>query len=82
MATAFAPRRLAEASTSARSMILGLAPYWMSAALAVASGVAAALTLLAPDVLRGTPVMNGSARGTALVALVVALPSCPSRCCL
>jgi hypothetical protein len=74
MATAFAPGRLAEASRSARSMILGLAPYWMSAALAVASGVAAALTLLAPDVLRGTPVMNGSARGTALVALVVALP--------
>ncbi len=74
MATAIAPGRQAEASTPARSMIVGFAPYWMSTALAVAGVAAAALTLLARDVLRGMPVMNGSARGTALVALVVALP--------
>lgn len=48
--------------------------YWLSASLAAVSAIAAALTLLAPGVLRGVPVMNGSARGTALVVLVVALP--------
>lgn len=48
--------------------------YWLGAGLAVASAVAAAATLLVPGLLTGPPVMNGSARGTALVILVVALP--------
>lgn len=47
---------------------------WLSAALAAIAAVASAATLLVPGVLRGTPVMNGSARGTALVALLVAVP--------
>jgi len=48
--------------------------WWLSGALAVVAAAAAATTLFVPGVLRGTAVMNGSARGTALVALVVAVP--------
>jgi len=48
--------------------------YWLSAALAVATAAAAVLTFLVPSVLRGTAVMNGSARGTALVVLVAGVP--------
>lgn len=40
----------------------------------VANGAAAALTLLLPDVLNGPAVMNGSARGTALVMLAAGVP--------
>jgi hypothetical protein len=46
----------------------------LTAALAVAVLVAAGGTLAVPGVLRGTPVMNGSARGTATVMLAVTLP--------
>jgi len=42
--------------------------------LAAVTGVAAVATLLVPDLLSGPAVMNGSAKGTALVALVVAVP--------
>jgi len=49
--------------------------FQISAALALTSAFAAALTLLVPDVLRGPAVMNGSARGTALVILAVAVPA-------
>jgi hypothetical protein len=48
--------------------------YWMSGALAVAAAVSSLLTYLVGDVLRGPAVMNGSARGTALVVLVVGVP--------
>ena len=47
----------------------------MSAILGAVSTLAAAGTALIPDVLSGTPVMNGSARGTALVVLIVAVPT-------
>jgi hypothetical protein len=40
----------------------------------VANGAAAALTLLVPDVLLGPAVMNGSARGTALIMLLLGVP--------
>lgn len=50
-------------------------PMMVSSALAVATAVGAAGTLFLDGVLRGTAVMNGSARGTALVMLVVALPT-------
>ena len=50
-------------------------PLWISVAAAVMSGVASGLTLFSPDVLRGPAVMNGSGRGTALVALFVAVPT-------
>lgn len=49
--------------------------YWLSGFLAVVAAVAAAGTALVPGVLRGTPVMNGSARGTAFVVLLVAVPA-------
>ena len=43
--------------------------------LALVTVAAALATLLVPDLLTGTAVMNGSARGTALVALVVGAPA-------
>lgn len=46
----------------------------MSALLGVVSALAAAGTLFIPDVLSGPAVMNGSARGTALVVLLAAVP--------
>jgi hypothetical protein len=52
---------------STRTRVLGV--------LLTAAAVAATVpTLLVDDVLHGPPVMNGSARGTALVMLVLALP--------
>jgi hypothetical protein len=51
------------------------AGYWLSSSLAVVAALAAAGTALVPGVLRGTPVMNGSARGTALVVLLIAVPA-------
>lgn len=50
------------------------AAFRVSVALTAVSATAAAGTLFGPGVLRGVPVMNGSARGTALVALFVAVP--------
>jgi hypothetical protein len=47
--------------------------YWLSVALAP-TAAAAVLTFVLPSVLRGTAVMNGSARGTALVVLVAGVP--------
>lgn len=46
-----------------------LASWLMAAALVAAGG-----SLALPDVLQGTPVIDGNLRGTALVVLVVALP--------
>ncbi len=46
----------------------------LSLALAVVTTAACLVTLLVPDLLGGTAVMNGSAKGTALVALVLAVP--------
>ncbi len=48
--------------------------WWMSVAASVAALAAAAPTFLL-DLLTGPAVMNGSARGTALVVLLIALPS-------
>jgi hypothetical protein len=50
------------------------APYWTSIGLTAVAATAAAFTLFMPSLMRGEPVMIGSARGTALVALFVALP--------
>jgi hypothetical protein len=46
----------------------------ISISLAAVSAVGAVITLVVPGVLRGTTVMNGSARGTALIVLVAAVP--------
>jgi hypothetical protein len=54
---------------------IGKAGYWLSGSLAVVAAVAGAGTALIPGVLRGTTVMNGSARGTALVVLLIAVPA-------
>jgi hypothetical protein len=51
------------------------APYWVSGSLGLIAAIAAAVTFFVPGVLRGPAVMNGSARGTALVLLVVAVPA-------
>ena len=50
------------------------AAFWVSVALTAVAATAAAATLFGSGALRGTAVMNGSARGTALVALFVAVP--------
>jgi len=54
----------------------------LSLALSVASAGAAGGTLLVPSVLHGPAAMNGSARGTALVVLAVALPALLALCAL
>ena len=48
--------------------------YWLSGALAATAALSALLTYLVSDVLRGPAVMNGSARGTALVVFLVGVP--------
>ena len=50
------------------------AAYRLSSALAVVAAATTALTFFVPDVLRGPAAMNGSGRGTALVALVLGVP--------
>lgn len=50
------------------------AAFAVSGLLAAVSAVAAGATFFVPNVLRGTAVMNGSARGTALVMLVAGEP--------
>jgi hypothetical protein len=75
MATAIKSRPAVQASAGSMPVVRRLsAPYWTSIGLTAVSAAAAALTFFAPGVLNGTPVMNGSARGTALVALVIAIP--------
>jgi hypothetical protein len=71
------PVRLYSESRSVFRTSTGLArsTYWLSGALAVVAAAAAAATFFIPGVLRGPAVMNGSARGTALVILVVAVPA-------
>jgi hypothetical protein len=75
MATAIKTPLAIQASAGPMPVVRPLsAPYWTAMALTAVSATAAAFTFFAPDVLNGTPVMNGSARGTALVALVIAIP--------
>jgi len=61
----------------ARSPVIGpgRTAYWLSAALAVTAAAGSLLTFTVPAVLRGTAVMNGSARGTALVVLLAGVPT-------
>lgn len=56
----------------------GVASLWLSGAVAVVTTLAAALTFWVPGILTGPDVMNGSARGTALVLLVLAVPAMTS----
>ena len=75
--TAATPVRLYTASPSVlvQGTRLARSTYWLSAALALVAAAVGAATFLIPGVLRGPAVMNGSARGTALVVLVVAVPA-------
>jgi MYXO-CTERM domain-containing protein len=52
----------------------GSAAYWLSSVLAMVAIVSAGLTLGLRGILTGPAAMNGSARGTALVVGVVAVP--------
>jgi hypothetical protein len=74
MATELPARSAAGAAGRAAAPDLTAATR-LTVALAAAVAVGCGGTLLIPDVLRGTAVMNGSARGTALVMLVVSLPA-------
>jgi hypothetical protein len=71
--------RLVDAGTSAATSPDVLAPpvhlKRLSTLLGAISALAAAGTAFVPNVLSGTAVMNGSARGTALVVLFVAVPA-------
>ncbi|MGC2240564.1 MAG: hypothetical protein WA726_06970 [Acidimicrobiia bacterium] len=49
--------------------------YVLSGALAVVGAIAAGLSLFVPSLLTGTDVTNGNTRGTALVMLVVGIPT-------
>jgi hypothetical protein len=73
MATTTTPRQtiLGRDRAGARPLV---AAYWVSGSLAVVAATAAAATFFVPGVLRGPAVMNGSARGTALVMLLVGIP--------
>jgi len=64
------------ASTTRAAQVVAAPAHlrWMSALLGAVSALAAAGTAFIPDVLSGTAVMNGSARGTALVVLFFAVP--------
>jgi hypothetical protein len=53
----------------------GGAAWWLSAALGITAAASSLLTFTVPAVLRGTAVMNGSARGTALVMLLAGVPA-------
>src|SRR5689334_15650522 len=75
MSTAITSPKAAHATPVSDALIRPLSPvYWTSMALTAVSAAAAAFTFFASDVLNGTAVMNGSARGTALVALLIAIP--------
>jgi hypothetical protein len=71
------PIRLNGASRSVfiRGTALARSTFWLSGALALVTALAAAATFFITGMLRGPAVMNGSARGTALVVLVVAIPA-------
>jgi hypothetical protein len=65
-----APRSILRHGTA-----LARSTYWLSGALALVTALAVAATFFIPGVLRGPAVMNGSARGTAAVILVLGLPA-------
>ena len=52
----------------------GTVAYWLTAALTMVSQIAAFTTFSVPGILTGPPAMNGSARGTALVVGLLAVP--------
>ena len=69
------PARVTGGPSHSRVIGSGGAAYWLSAALAVTAAAGSLLTFTVPAVLRGTAVMNGPARGTALVVLLAGVPA-------
>jgi len=69
------PARVTGGPSRSRVIGPGGAAYWLSAALAVVAAASSLLTFTIPSLLRGTAVMNGSARGTALVVLLAGVPA-------
>src|SRR6266566_1800030 len=69
------PARVTGGPSHSRVIGPGGAAYWLSAALGLAAAASSLLTFTVPAVLRGTAVMNGSARGTALVVLLAGVPA-------
>ena len=75
MATVFSQEVQPRAEGAGARAIGSTGPaYWLSAALAATAAAASLLTFTIPAVLRGPAVMNGSARGTALVVLLAGVP--------
>ncbi len=74
MAAVTARGLLAQRGSRARARGWERAAFIVSGALVAVSTVASAATFFIPGVLRGTAVMNGSARGTAIVMLVAGEP--------
>jgi hypothetical protein len=76
MATVAASRGAASPATRSPQAVIPLLswPYVVSGMAAVSAIAAGGLTLFVPNVLRGPAAMNGSGRGTAAVALFVAVP--------
>jgi hypothetical protein len=64
-------------SHNGRRAVTVLTPtlYWLSGALAAVATVVGIATFFIPSLLRGPTVMNGSARGTALVIFTIAAPT-------
>src|SRR6478736_3557539 len=58
-----------------RGPVHGAAAFSMSTAVVLVAAVGGAWTVWNPGLLKGPAVMDGSARGTALVLLAVALPA-------
>jgi hypothetical protein len=70
------PRTAITAPGSGRGIVRpGPLPYAMSGALAVAAAASAALRFFVPSVLTGAAVGNGNLRGTALIMLVIGIPT-------
>lgn len=67
--------RILQRSATAAASSWSRAAYIVSLLLAALSAAGAAATFFVPGVLRGPAVMNGSARGTALVMFVVGVPA-------
>ena len=74
MATATSPTRFVAHEATAGAAAWRRPAYIVSGLLAAAAGASAAGSLFLPGVLVGPAVMNGSARGTALVMLILGLP--------
>lgn len=73
-ATTGLPVRIASTQAPTRAIGPGRASYWLSMGLAVASLAAGAATFIAKDSIAGPAVSVGTARGTALVVAVIAVP--------